>query len=450
MEWREKLDKAKKLHRPSHKDWTCDGFYNTFPSYLRSIESKHSLYESFAPSDGDVNYLPDLPIVVAASTLSRDQFIRDIEEKNVPAIIRQIPVCEKWEACEKWKLDNLLKDKELCERRFACGEDDNGHSIKVQLKHFFSYMRNNRDDSPLYIFDANFDHDPVAAKLLRHYSVPTYFEPDLFHLVEDRRRPPYRWFLIGPERSGATIHIDPLGTSAWNTLLSGKKRWICFPPTVPRSIVKGREVMGPREDDEPVNYFTSIFPKIKQKAVKMQVTQHDIAPIDKEAVEKWKKFTCCYEFTQMTGDTVFIPSGWWHAVLNLTDTVAVTQNFCSFANFEKVWLKARSDRKKMAVKWLESLTKEYPDLAKRARELNERDAFVLKYEDAVLSQKQKLSENKLKRKYQSHKAKKKKKHLNRQKNGKNSLKENGNSKIKKGKNYCGDIDTPLSKKRKRG
>ena len=104
----------------------------------------------------------------------------------------------------------------------------------------------------------------------------------------------------------------------------------------------------------------------------------------------------------------------------------------------------------MAVKWLESLTKEYPDLAKRARELNERDAFVLKYEDAVLSQKQKLSENKLKRKYQSHKAKKKKKHLNRQKNGKNSLKENGNSKIKKGKNYCGDIDTPLSKKRKRG
>ncbi len=201
-EWKEKLDKAKRLHRPSLKDWTCDRFYEKFPSYVRMIESKHSQYESFVPSEGQINYYPDLPIVVDVNMLSRRKFVRKIEENNIPAVIRRIPLLEKWEACEKWKLENLLTDEELGERRFKCGEDDGGYSIKVKLKHFFSYMHTNRDDSPLYIFDDSFDQDPVSSKLLDHYHIPSYFKQDLFCLVGDSRRPPHRWFLIGPERSG--------------------------------------------------------------------------------------------------------------------------------------------------------------------------------------------------------------------------------------------------------
>ena len=239
--------------------------------------------------------------------------------------------------------------------------------VYSKLKHFMKYLDNNRDDSPLYIFDSGFDEDRVGKKILDDYRVPSFFRDDLFRLVSEQRRPPYRWFLIGPERSGTCVHIDPLATSAWNTLIRGKKRWVLFPPNVPKHIAKGRGYVRKGEDDEAIHYFMYILPRIKRHA---------------EQVGNRGEFSgfACYEFTQNEGETVFIPNGWWHAVLNLTHTVGVTQNFCSPRNFDRVWRKTRSGRKLMAAKWLCQLDVHYPELGRRARELNHRDHFVMKYD----------------------------------------------------------------------
>lgn len=63
-----------------------------------------------------------------------------------------------------------------------------------------------------------------AQGLLEDYRVPDLFQEDLFNVLDGDMRPSYRWVIIGPHRSGASWHVDPALTSAWNTLLCGRKR----------------------------------------------------------------------------------------------------------------------------------------------------------------------------------------------------------------------------------
>mmetsp|Transcript_48724 Transcript_48724/g.137067 ORF Transcript_48724/g.137067 Transcript_48724/m.137067 type:complete len:429 (+) Transcript_48724:194-1480(+) len=374
--WEKKMERARRLHRPSLKDWKRDNMYELFPPFVEELQ-KQTNYQSFfvepeSPYAKKELQRP-LPVILDAATVTREEFYK-YEVDRIPCVLQNIVAghegaefTKPWAAQEKWTFEALKKDDTLLQRRFKCGEDDDERNIKVRLEHFLQYTEKNRDDSPLYIFDSAFEEDEKANCILRDYRVPSYFNDDLFGLVSEARRPPYRWWLVGPERSGTCVHIDPLATSAWNTLVVGQKRWVLFPPHVPKSVVKGSGLVRDDEDDEAIHYFKTILPRIKRKAQTLRGTP------------KYRNF-CCYEFTQNAGETCFIPQGWWHAVLNISDTVAITQNFCSPRNFDSVWLKTRSGRKKMAWKWLCQLEEKYPDLADRAKAANKRDRFVMKYD----------------------------------------------------------------------
>jgi len=403
MGWRDKAKRAKQLHRPSLKNWECDGLYETFPGYVEKVLGTDDSASVSATSSV-------IPVLLDSKSLSPPEFWQQYEGERIPCVIRNLPTCspiagrigdikpspaddhsrsrskrsrdnddamtatdgcacefQVWPALRRWDPENMKSDPSIRNRLFKVGEDDGGKSIKMKMKHFLRYMQENRDDSPLYVFDSAFDEDKRAKNLLDDYTVPVYFEEDLFHLVGERRRPPYRWFLVGPKRSGTTVHIDPLGTSAWNTLVFGKKQWVLFPPHVPKRIVKGKGLVWKDEDDEAIHYFMNILPRIKNRA------EASGGAGDHEGF-------ACHEFVQHAGETVFIPHGWWHAVLNLTDTVGITQNYCSSRNFDEAWVKTRIGRKKMAYKWLCQLDIHYPHLAHRARTLNERDDFIMKYD----------------------------------------------------------------------
>eukprot|EP00922_Rhytidocystis_sp_ex-Travisia-forbesii_P039160 GHVS01058283.1.p1 GENE.GHVS01058283.1~~GHVS01058283.1.p1 ORF type:complete len:613 (-),score=70.52 GHVS01058283.1:169-2007(-) len=322
--------------------------------------------------------------VVRAKDLSVNDFIERFEKTNTPVIIRGC--IDHWPAMQKWNVETLsrLHKKGL----FKVGEDDDGHRIKMRLKYFLDYMRVQKDDSPLYLFESSVEDAANTCDLIQDWEAPEYFPFDLHAVVGDDKRPPCRWFCIGPERSGTTIHIDPLGTSAWNALVRGTKRWVLMSPDVPRRAAKGLDVKLRGEDDEAIVWFHRVLPRIKstyfasdEKQLYEQPTNLSDDGIPVEKIMKTRENDSQHqgyriiECLQKAGDVIFVPPGWWHAVVNIEDTIGCTQNYVSYANFDRAWCSMRRGRPRLATLWYRRLKVFYTDLHHRAGFLNARDGW---------------------------------------------------------------------------
>jgi len=98
-----------------------------------------------------------------------------------------------------------------------------------------------------------------------------------------------------------SIHTDPLGTSAWNALLKGHKRWAMFPPGTPKHIID--PPMKPY-DHEAVSWFATVYPKFTKRN-----DPHDPRSLGQKLG--------MVEVLQRPGETIFVPTGWAHVVMNL-------------------------------------------------------------------------------------------------------------------------------------
>ncbi|KAF3781067.1 F-box protein [Nymphaea thermarum] len=283
---------------PCRKPMCFDGFSSMF-LYKR-------WYRCFTALDG---FSMDIGKVERKTNLTLEEFSVEYDGKK-PVLLTGLS--QNWPAINKWTVEQLAEDYGDAAFRIS---QRNAKKIRMKFKDYASYMKAQHDEDPLYVFDDKFGE--VAPGLLKDYSVPHLFQEDFFDVLEEDKRPPFRWLVVGPERSGASWHVDPALTSAWNTLLSGRKRWALYPP--------GRVPLGVtvhvNEEDGDVNIET---PSSLQWWL-------EFYPL---LAEHEKPLEC----TQLPGETIFVPSGWWHCVLNLENSVAVTQNFVNASNFEFVCL----------------------------------------------------------------------------------------------------------------
>ena len=217
---------------------------------------------------------------------------------------------EQWPARRKWTKEGLLKHYAslpvVATRLIAAANMGKSNPVTVKLASYFRYCEQTDADFPLYVFD----HNLPSSELGQDYSPPpirlfdtNLFDPERYPASFPRDSFGYfsktEWAIIGPKISGSPIHQDPLYTSAWNSLLLGCKHWAVFPPHVPLERLRKRPDWEP-----PLVWFIEELPKLRQDP--------EVGLI---------------EITQKAGDTVFLPEGWWHAVLNLDEiNVAVTHN----------------------------------------------------------------------------------------------------------------------------
>ncbi|CAI7919963.1 unnamed protein product, partial [Closterium sp. NIES-53] len=240
------------------------------------------------------------------AALSPDEFRHSYDGRR-PVIMTDLT--ENWRrATSQWSIDSLAEEHGDVALKVSVA---NGHTVRMKLSDYREYVAAQHDEEPLYIFDPKFGEQAPA--LVSDYSVPPHFTEDVFAAMPALQRPMYRWLVAGPQRSGAGWHVDPALTSAWNTLLAGRKRWALYPPgKVPPGVtLRVDDDSGDVDYDGPTSL--KVYPLLR--------------PEDKPI-----------EVMQRSGETIYVPSGWWHSVLNLDLTVAVTQNFASSANFDCVCL----------------------------------------------------------------------------------------------------------------
>jgi hypothetical protein len=190
------------------------------------------------------------------------------------------------------------------------------------------------DANPLYLFDPTFDDD--NAEMLDAYQEPGIFSEaigglDLMQQVPLELQPDYRWLLVGGTFSGSHLHIDPLHSSAWNTLLVGEKLWALIPPEVE---------VSPTLEMGPGGFQTTTVSRPHTNI--RHWFQHDLSAFVRSQASHCKDI---FIFRQQPGETVFVPAQWQHAVLNLVPSVAITHNLAGpdvvdqfLAALETAWL----------------------------------------------------------------------------------------------------------------
>lgn len=225
-----------------------------------------------------------------------DQYVRS----NKPVKIRNM--------ASNWKTDRWTSDFFRDEKgglRFPVKRRSLGVSAEqekeVSLAEFIDYMIENDLNPEISPFYLNTNFSPTT-DMLMDYCVPNYFQCafDSFRNRPDQE--PFSWVYLAPKNSVTDLHVDIIHSSAWNLVISGKKFWVFFPEEQSRYLYAGR-----------VNPFSPNFEKHN--------LYRSAAPL-----------VCVQE----PGETVFTPSGWYHAVLNLESGISLTENFINQHNFEKV------------------------------------------------------------------------------------------------------------------
>lgn len=294
-------------------------------------------------------YITNIPrgnAITRLEDLSPTEFSEKWSDK--PFILTK-PVLE-WPAYKFWDFEALLSQYGIIRFR--------AEAVDWTLKTYMEYMHNNTDESPLYLFDRDFVSKMKLTTTKDHcspsYWTPSCFGEDLFAVLGDKR-PDDKWLIVGPARSGSTYHKDPNATSAWNAVLRGSKYWIMFPSSPSSPPPPGVYVS---EDQSEVTSPLSIA--------------EWLLGFHAEA----RKTPGCIEGVCHEGEVLHVPSGWWHLVVNLDASIAITQNFVPRSHLAGVlsFLKDKTDqisgfKKDVADPYglfLERMEKDHPELLELA------------------------------------------------------------------------------------
>ncbi|KAI1312263.1 hypothetical protein EDD11_003020 [Mortierella claussenii] len=243
--------------------------------------------------------------------LNTETFYRRYAYPNRPVMIQNSGV-ETWPAWQQWTPEALASKYGDTLFRVSNTDSNTQPTIELYLKDFLHYLKYNKDQDPLYLFDPCFAETvPDMGNEYQIQDLPTagyLLDP---REPERRGTPTLQGRLLARTRQLLlTVFADVMRYAAWNTLLSGHKRWAL--------------------------------------------------------------------------QTIYVPSGWWHMVLNMDNTVAVTQNYVDETNLSRVKqsMLVDSSETTQVRRWgalVQHIPKHRPDLASAIQDSPE-DILIAKFQ----------------------------------------------------------------------
>ena len=228
------------------------------------------------------------------SNLSVSDFKKDYLRGNKPVVITD--AIKDWSDKRTWSFDYFAEDcGDIEVKIFRYDRDEEFTDDNVTMMKLAEFINGVREADwltyPYYLRD-NWTLFHEHPKLRDDHSVPPYFF-DWFKFFPPFLRMPYPRIFIGPKGAVTPIHMDVWRTHAWLSQLSGRKRWLLYPP-----------------EQEHLLYDYDV--RVEAPDLERHPRYAETTPL--EAVIG-------------PGDTIYAPSGWAHWVESLDPTISITYNF---------------------------------------------------------------------------------------------------------------------------
>ncbi len=232
--------------------------------------------------------------------ISYQEFLTDFGIPGKPVILTQ--ASKGWEALN-WTPEMLAQRCGQQRVKLTPTESSEEATVEMTLAEYVDYLKA-PDERKLYLTSWNFREE--CPELLNDFEVPIYFRDDWLQEIDPQQQFDLLWLFLGPANAGFCLHVDIGLTSAWNVQLTGRKKWLLFPPKQTKYLYEGEvDAFAPDLQEFPLFARTE--------------------PI---------------ECIVSAGELIFTPSGWWHQTKNLESGLAITANFADQTNFRQVqkWL----------------------------------------------------------------------------------------------------------------
>ena len=230
--------------------------------------------------------------------LDNTEFLLCCGLENVPALF--VGLADDWSGRQRWGWAALRNEEREVDVTLdgvfveRCSAADFSRRV-----HAGTSGRSYAKDATLHLLENGWRQNFPAPECWENWLADDGDLPDKHPRLARPHFPDWSWLYFGGEGSSSPIHVDLFESSAYNALLEGEKLWIFFPDDCGQLLSLGNDEFKMAFDptDESVPFHRAVV--VLQKG----------------------------------GDIVFTPSGWYHAVLNVKASVAITENFVNESNF---------------------------------------------------------------------------------------------------------------------